>query len=54
MWTKMFLRLFMQMSFVVSFEDAIKEVASTSPEFTETEVRFAAVAARAHLDRGNK
>ena len=51
MWTKMFLRLLMQMTYGVTFEDAVKTVASTSPEFTETEVRFAAIAAQAHLDR---
>ncbi len=54
MWTKMFLRLLMQMSFGVSFEDAIKEVTSTSPGVTEREVYFAAIAAKAHLERGNK
>ena len=54
MWTKMFLRLLMQMTYGVSFEDAVKEVTSTSPGVTEREVYFAAVAARAHLERGNK
>ena len=54
MWTKMFLRLLMQMSFGVSFEDAVKTVAASSPDFSETEVRFAAIAAQAHLERGNK
>ena len=54
MWTKMFLRLLMQMSFGVSFEDAVKTVAASSPSVTEREVYFAAVAAKAHLERGNK
>ena len=40
MWTKMFLRLLMQMTYGVSFEDAVKEVASTSPGVTEREVYF--------------
>ena len=52
MWTKMFLRLLMQMTYGVSFEDAVKTVAATSPSFTEQEVYFAAIAARAHLKRG--
>jgi hypothetical protein len=51
MWTKMFLRLLMQMTYGVSFEDAVKTVATSSPDFSETEVRLAAIAARAQLER---
>ncbi len=50
-WTWMFKRLVTLLTYGMSREEAVRKVAATDPQWSETEVRCAAVAAELHFER---